>query len=64
MAAITSKLNLKQTQKLVMTAQLHQAIEILQLPSLELEQRIKQELVENPFLEEIAERGLRLALLF
>lgn len=40
------------TQKLVMTPQLRQAIEILQLSSLELSSMVEKELLENPVLEE------------
>lgn len=44
-------LNLKQTQKLSMTPQLQQAIKLLQFNSLELNEYIKEEMVENPLLE-------------
>lgn len=44
-------LNLEQTQKLIMTPQLRQAITILQLSSPELENYIEQQLQENPLLE-------------
>ncbi|MDO4288394.1 MAG: RNA polymerase factor sigma-54 [Eubacterium sp.] len=44
-------LNLKQTQKLVMTMAMKQAIEILQLTSIELNDMIDKELLENPILE-------------
>ena len=43
-------LNLKQTQKLVMTTEMKQAIEILQLTSMELNNLIDKELLENPML--------------
>lgn len=43
---------LKMQQHLVMTPQLQQAIKLLQLSRLELTERIQQELLENPFLEE------------
>jgi len=39
--------------KMKLAPQIIQSIEILQLPTLELQQRIKQELVENPVLEEL-----------
>ncbi|WP_061222390.1 RNA polymerase factor sigma-54 [Leptospira weilii] len=42
----------KQTQKLVMTQDLRQSIELLPLSTLELSDRINSELVENPMLEE------------
>jgi len=44
---------LKLTQQLVMTPQLQQAIKLLQLSRLELVDSIQQELMENPFLEEL-----------
>jgi len=48
------RLDLRLTQKLVMTPQLQQAIKLLQLTRLELSQTISQELLENPVLEELA----------
>jgi len=45
------EIHLKQTQKLIMTPQLQQAIKMLQLSSFELLDRIEQELEENPALE-------------
>jgi len=50
-------LKLEQTQKLVMTPELRQAITVLQLSSLELAQYVEQELLENPFLELREEAG-------
>src|SRR6056297_81681 len=44
-------LNLSQTQKLIMTPELKQAIEILQYNSVELNEFIRQELLNNPLLE-------------
>ena len=44
-------LNLEQTQKLIMTPELRQAIEMLQFNSLELNEYISKELEENPMLE-------------
>src|SRR5579871_6378148 len=44
-------------QRLVMTAQLQQAIQLLELPRMELMQRIRRELEENPLLEEPDELG-------
>jgi RNA polymerase sigma-54 factor len=38
-------------QRLLQSPQMIQAMQILQLPTLDLEARIQQELVENPFLE-------------
>ena len=51
-------LRLTQSQKLVLTPQLQQAIKLLQLPQLELAQVLNQEMSENPFLEEIGEGTL------
>ncbi len=47
------RLDLKLTQKLVMTPQLQQAIKLLQLSRLELQQTLSQHLMENPLLEEV-----------
>ncbi|MDN5347518.1 MAG: polymerase sigma-54 factor [Clostridia bacterium] len=44
-------LNLEQSQKLIMTPELRQAVVILQLSTLELAEYIQQELQENPILE-------------
>lgn len=49
------KLNLKMSQKLVMTPMLQQAIKLLPLARLELAQLVQQEMIENPVLEEILE---------
>lgn len=51
--ALESRLELKLSQKLVLTPQLQMAIRLLQMPQLELTQTITQELTENPFLEEL-----------
>ena len=48
---ITQNLKLKQSQSLVMTPQLQQAIKLLQLNNLELTELVNKELEENPFLE-------------
>jgi RNA polymerase sigma-54 factor len=53
--AIENKLELKLTQKLILTPQLQQSIKLLQLPQLELSNKLNQELMENPFLEEVTE---------
>ncbi|OGW38502.1 MAG: RNA polymerase sigma-54 factor [Nitrospirae bacterium RBG_13_39_12] len=50
--ALESRLELKISQKLILTPQLQQAIKLLQLTHLELLQFLNQELVENPLLEE------------
>lgn len=46
------RLDLRLSQKLVMTPQLQQAIKLLQLSRLELQQVLTQQLMENPVLEE------------
>jgi RNA polymerase sigma-54 factor len=53
--ALESRLELKLSQKLVLTPQLQMAIKLLQMPQLELSQTINQELIENPFLEEMSD---------
>ena len=45
--------NLKMSQKLVMTPMLQQAIKLLPLARIELAQLIRQEIIDNPVLEEI-----------
>lgn len=50
--ALESRLELRLSQKLILTPQLQQAIKLLQLPHLELSQFLNQELIENPLLEE------------
>jgi RNA polymerase sigma-54 factor len=52
--ALETRLALKTAQRLVMTAMLQQAIKLLPLSRLELIQKVHQELLENPFLEDIA----------
>jgi RNA polymerase sigma-54 factor len=51
------KLALRQTQRVVMTPLLQQAIQLLQLSTLELEQVVRKELEENPLLEELPTEG-------
>ena len=46
-------LELRQRQQLVMTPKLQQALKLLQMPALELQQMLRQEIMENPLLEEI-----------
>ena len=53
--ALEQKLSLRMTQKLIMTPSLQQAIKMLQMTKLELQQEITQELTENPLLEETQE---------
>ncbi len=52
---IESRLDLKLAQKLILTPQLQQAIRLLQMQKLELVATLNQELVENPFLEELTD---------
>jgi DNA-directed RNA polymerase specialized sigma54-like protein len=49
------RLNMQQGQRLIMTPLLQQAIQLLQLSTLELEQVVRKELEENPLLEELPE---------
>jgi RNA polymerase sigma-54 factor len=48
-------LELRQKQALVMTPKLQQALKLLQMPAIELQQMLKQEIIENPLLEEVEE---------
>ena len=50
--ALEQKLNLRLSQRLVMTPSLQQAIKLLQMSKLELLETITQEIVENPLLED------------
>ena len=52
----TQRLELRQSQSLVMTPQLQQAIKLLQLSNLEIGEYVDQELQQNPLLEE-GDRG-------
>lgn len=49
--ALAPRLELRQSQQLVMTPQLQQAIKLLQLSNLELAEFVEEQLEENPFLE-------------
>ena len=49
--ALAPRLELRQSQQLVMTPQLQQAIKLLQLSNLELAEFVAEQLEENPFLE-------------
>ena len=49
--SVSQKLSLRQSQSLVMTPQLQQAIKLLQLSTMELGQYIERELETNPVLE-------------
>ena len=55
MTELRQVLSLKQTLQLVMTPQLQQAIKLLQLSRLELNDLVHKEMLENPVLEESAE---------
>ncbi|MEO5988713.1 MAG: RNA polymerase factor sigma-54 [Candidatus Eisenbacteria bacterium] len=46
-------LHLAQRQTLIMTPRLQQALKLLQVPTLELQQLLKQEVLQNPLLEEV-----------
>lgn len=52
--ALENRLDLRLSQKLILTPQLQQAIKLLQMPQLELSQVLNMELTENPFLEEVS----------
>ena len=54
--ALLAKLALRQSQAMVLTPQLLQAIKLLQMPNLELTQFIENELASNPLLERAEER--------
>src|SRR5579859_7247987 len=49
--ALTPRLDLRQSQSLVMTPQLQQAIKLLQLSNIELSAFVEAELEQNPLLE-------------
>ena len=51
--SVQLKMGMKLAQKLKMTPQLQQSIKILTLPLMELEQAVRDELLENPVLEEV-----------
>ncbi len=55
--ALEQKLSLRLSQRLVMTPSLQQAIKLLQMSKLELEEVLTQEMVENPLLEEEQEEA-------
>ena len=52
--AISQRLELRQSQSLVMTPQLQQAIKLLQFNNVQLAADVHQELEQNPFLERAA----------
>lgn len=53
--ALAPKLEFRQSQQLVMTPQLQQAIKLLQLSNLELADYVEAQIEENPFLERVGE---------
>lgn len=55
--ALTPKLEFRQSQSLVMTPQLMQAIKLLQLSNMELVAYVEAELERNPLLERVSEDG-------
>lgn len=55
--ALSQRLEFRQTQSLVMTPQLMQAIKLLQLSNLDLATFVEEELERNPLLERAAENG-------
>ncbi len=56
--ALGSRLDLRQSQSLVMTPQLQQAIKLLQMSNVELAEYIEQEIEENPLLEREDAEGI------
>lgn len=50
---VDARLQLTMSQRLVMTPMLQQAIKLLQMSRLELVDMVKQELLENPVLDEV-----------
>ena len=55
--AMEARLLLRQSQRVVMTPLLQQAIQLLQLSTLELQEVVQKELLENPLLEEMPVDG-------
>src|SRR5438270_8333107 len=53
--ALEQKLHLKLSQELIMTPALQQAIKLLQLSKLELQEVLNQDLLEDPLLDELTE---------
>ena len=53
--AMKLQMDMRLSQRLVMTPQLQQAIKLLQMSRLELEQTVSEYLTENPLLEEFEE---------
>lgn len=57
MSNISQRLDLRQSQNLVMTPQLQQAIKLLQLSNVELADYIESEIAQNPLLEKLPNEG-------
>ncbi|MCC7305316.1 MAG: RNA polymerase factor sigma-54 [Alphaproteobacteria bacterium] len=57
MTKLTQRLDLRQSQQLVMTPQLQQAIKLLQLNNMELTEFLEEELAQNPLLEKAEADG-------
>ncbi|HEU4838472.1 MAG TPA: RNA polymerase factor sigma-54 [Micavibrio sp.] len=57
MSNISQRLDLRQSQNLVMTPQLQQAIKLLQLSNVELAEYIESEIAQNPLLEKMPGEG-------
>src|SRR5512134_1813800 len=55
--AFDTRLRMLQTQRMIMTPMLQQAISLLQLSRLELVQELRQQMEQNPVLEEVLEDG-------
>lgn len=55
--ALEQRIQIKLSQKLVMTQSLQQAIKLLQMSKLELNETLQQELLENPILEDAGDVG-------
>ena len=53
--ALTPRLDMRQSQSLVMTPQLMQAIQLLQMSNLDLVAYVQQELESNPLLESVSD---------
>ena len=57
--ALTQKLQIRLSQKLILTPSLQQAIKLLPMTTLELMDKLNQEVVENPLLEEVTTEELQ-----
>lgn len=57
MSNVSQRLDLRQSQQLVMTPQLQQAIKLLQLNNVELSEFIEEEMERNPLLEKVEAEG-------